>query len=98
MMFDKPTSRSCRPVLGLALFVSLSGIGLLSAPAARSSDPRPGEAIFLTRCASCHGVRGEGTKRYSKALAGDKSVGQLARFIQQSMPPGPTRKWVGDDA
>src|SRR5207247_2143316 len=50
------------------------------------------------RCASCHGAKGEGTKQYSKALVGDKSVGQLATFIHQNMPPGPGRKWVGDDA
>jgi hypothetical protein len=73
-------------------------MGVLSAPAVRGSDSPPGEQIFMKRCASCHGARGEGTKRYSRALSGDKSIGQLARFIHPSMPPGPGRKWVGDDA
>jgi hypothetical protein len=73
-------------------------MGLLSTPAVGGSDSPPGEQIFQKRCASCHGTRGEGTKRYPKALTGDKSVGQLAQFIHASMPPGPGRKWAGDDA
>jgi cytochrome c553 len=98
MVFDHRTMRSCHLALGIALLVSLSGLGLLSAQAVRGSDQQTGRQIFLKRCASCHGARGEGTKQYPKALVGDKSVGQLARFIRQSMPPGPARKWVGDDA
>lgn len=97
-MPDKQTHRSYRPAVAIALFALLSGMGILSAHAVGGSDQRPGEQIFQKRCASCHGTGGEGTKRHPKALIGDKSVGQLARFIQQSMPPGPARKWVGDDA
>jgi cytochrome c553 len=98
MMFHERTIRFCRPALGIALFASLTGTGILSGRAVRGSDQSPGQQIFMKRCASCHGARGEGSKRYPKALVGDKSVGQLARFIRQSMPPGPARKWVGDDA
>jgi cytochrome c553 len=100
MIFDKPTNRSSRLAVGIGLFVSLTGMGLLSAHAVRGSDQQhPGKAIFMKRCTSCHGAKGEGTKAYPKALTGDKSVGQLATFIHQNMPPGPARirKWVGDD-
>jgi hypothetical protein len=98
-MPDNPTHRSCRPVVGVALFVSLSGMGVLSAPSVRGSGPPPGQQIFMKRCASCHGAKGEGTKVFPKPLIGDRSVGQLAGFIKQSMPPGPPqrRKWVGTD-
>src|SRR5262245_7153159 len=98
MTLPRITRCTYRPALATALFVSLTGIGLLSGHTVRGSDQRPGEQIFLKRCATCHGARGEGTKRYPKALTGDKSVGQLTRFIAQSMPPGPVRKCVGEDA
>src|SRR5437867_1991738 len=98
MIFNHPTIRSCRLALGIALPVSLAGLGLLSVPGVRGSDPPTGRQIFLKRCASCHGARGEGTKQYPKPLVGDKSAGQLARFIQQSMPPGPVRKCGGEEA
>jgi hypothetical protein len=97
-MLDRLTRPSFHPTLGLALFVSLTGMGALSAPTVRGSAEPAGQQIFLNRCAACHGAHGEGTKRYAKPLIGDKSVGQLATFIHQSMPPGPSRKWVGDDA
>ena len=80
MIFDKPPNRSSRPAVGFALWVALSAIGLLSAHAVRGSDQRPGEPIFQKRCASCHGARGEGTKRYPKALTGDKSIGRMLRI------------------
>src|SRR5438046_551355 len=47
-----------------------------------------GEPIFRQRCALCHGAKGEGTKKYQKALAGSRSVADLATFIAKSMPPG----------
>jgi hypothetical protein len=98
-MAEKQTRRSIRPAAGLALFVSLSGMGVLSAPSVRGSGPSAGEQIYRNRCASCHGPKGEGTKAYPKTLIGDKSVGQLAGFIHQNMPPGPakSRKWAGTD-
>src|SRR4051812_1213565 len=87
-MLDRLTDRTFHPALGIAVFVSLTGMGALSAPAVRSNDATSGQQIFMSRCASCHGAKGEGTKRYARPLIGDKSVGQLATFIHQSMPPG----------
>jgi len=60
-------------------------------PASRAARPT-GEQIFKQRCASCHGVNGEGTRHYPKALTGTRSVNELARFIAQSMPPGPAQQ------
>src|SRR5260370_3807226 len=60
-----------------------------------ADSPTPaGEQIFRTRCASCHGKAGEGTKEFfPKPLAGDKSPAQLAKLIAKTMPeddPGST--------
>lgn len=82
-------------VLGMALFGAL--LGLISASAVPEGKRRTGEQVYRQQCAGCHGIKGEGSKHYPKPLTGSQSVGQLARFIAQSMPPGP-RKCTGEDA
>src|SRR4051794_4957110 len=94
MPSDRSTRFLRRLVPGLTLCFLLSGI--LSAHAVRG--PRSGAEIFRQRCASCHGAKGEGTKRYRKPLTGSRSVGQLSAFIAKSMPPGAARKCAGEDA
>ena len=74
---------------------------LLAAPAGRAfaEDSPTGEQIYKQRCASCHGVSGEGTKdHYHKPLAGDKSAAQLARLIAESMPKDDPGTCKGADA
>ena len=69
--------------VGTGLLVALAAI-----PSAQTSKPLNGEQIFRGQCAVCHGAKGEGTKKYAKALTGSRSIGQLAEFIHTSMPPG----------
>ncbi|MEX2188725.1 MAG: DUF1592 domain-containing protein [Pirellulales bacterium] len=59
---------------------------------------RTGEQIFRDDCASCHGDRGEGTTDYQHALAGDRSVFELTRFIHDTMPKDSAEDCVGADA
>lgn len=47
-----------------------------------------GAALFKTHCAKCHGNAGEGTKDYPIALTGDKSLLELAKVIDETMPEG----------
>lgn len=47
-----------------------------------------GEALYAKQCASCHGKQGEGTKRHSKPLGGERSLAQLTKLIQETMPEG----------
>src|SRR5438105_14346489 len=79
--------------LGTGLLVALAAI-----PSAQTSKPLTGEQIFRGQCALCHGAKGEGTKKYAKALTGSRSIGQLAEFIQKSMPPGAKQKLSSADA
>src|SRR3712207_2430373 len=60
---------------------SIKGVNFVSAK-------RTGEQVYRQLCAGCHGVKGEGGRIYKKPLTGDRSVGELARFIRESMPPG----------
>ena len=51
-----------------------------------------GAQAFGQMCVRCHGANGQGTPdNYPHALVGSQSVGQLAKYIAESMPPGPKR-------
>ncbi len=82
-------------VAGSGLLISLSA--LMSAQAVPAGTRSAGSLIFRRQCASCHGEKGEGTKRYQHPLAGTRSEGELTRFIAKTMPPGP-RKCALPDA
>ena len=57
-----------------------------------------GEKIYATQCAFCHGKSGEGSKKYPKPLAGEKSIPQLAEQIQKTMPKEEPGSLSKDDA
>ena len=51
----------------------------------RAADPT-GAELYTQHCKWCHGASGEGAKRYKMPLVGDKSVSQLAKLIDDTMP------------
>ncbi len=63
-----------------------------------AGEPPKGEAVYVRQCLDCHGKAGEGTKEYPYALVGDKSVKQLARYIEKTMPEDDPGTCTGDDA
>ncbi len=69
----------------LALLLTLVGIpGPLRADDKKLSA---GELIYQKQCLRCHGAQGEGVKKkYAAPLEGDKSVQQLTKQIQKTMP------------
>lgn len=91
---SRPPSRYLSYLIALATPV----IALLAANALPAKPAKTGDQIFRQQCASCHGAKGEGTKSYNKRLAGTRSIGELATFIQKSMPPGAPKKLPADDA
>lgn len=95
LLVSLPGVLSARPAPGAARRGAKSA---RSAKQARTVKELSGEQIYRQRCASCHGVKGEGTKQYAKALIGNQSAIELARFISRSMPPGPGKKCSGPDA
>jgi mono/diheme cytochrome c family protein len=71
-------------------------------PASKSVPQKPasqtaGQQVYQKQCVGCHGAKGEGAKVVPEPLAGSRSVGELARFISKTMPPGP-RKCAPADA
>jgi hypothetical protein len=74
-----------------AMLLTLSG-------AVDAAERRTGEQIYKEQCASCHGKNGEGSKEYGHPLEGDKSIGQLAKYIAKSMPDDDPGTCVGEEA
>lgn len=77
-MTPRPTT--FRTLMGLGIFMMLCS--------SLSADDRTGQQIYSAMCARCHGANGEGTKKYAHTLTGDKSIGQLAKVIDDTMPEG----------
>ena len=63
-----------------------------------ATDNQTGEQIYQQQCLSCHGKQGEGSKTYGHPLEGDRSVGQLAKYIAKSMPDDDPGTCEGEDA
>lgn len=76
--------------------------GLLAAEAPRKTPEgklRTGQEIYRQQCAACHGTSGEGTpENCPRPLAGNRSPGQLAGFIEKSMPEDKPGTCIGEDA
>jgi Protein of unknown function (DUF1592)/Protein of unknown function (DUF1588)/PA14 domain/Protein of unknown function (DUF1595)/Cytochrome C oxidase, cbb3-type, subunit III len=67
--------------------------------AAFADEPGSGEQIYSARCAKCHGEHGEGTREHHPdPLVGDRSVAELARLIQKSMPEDEPGTCSAEDA
>src|SRR5437764_7261869 len=81
----------------LARRFTLSLVLLVLPPPALAAD-RTGEQIYKQQCVRCHGPSGEGTKKYPHALAGDRSVPQLAQLIAKTMPENDPGSLPADDA
>ncbi len=76
-------------------------VSLITLPvaASRAAEPLTGEQIFSQKCARCHGATGEGTEEeYPEALVGEKSVLELAKLIEKTMPKDKVGECVGEDA
>ncbi len=62
-------------------------------------EPRTGEQIYQSMCVKCHGIGGVGTKaNHPDPLIGDKSVLELARLIEKTMPEDEPGTCTSDDA
>ncbi len=62
-------------------------LSVSSLTSAIATEPDPGQEIYQTSCAYCHGDSGEGTEdEYEFPLKGSLSVAQLAKLIGETMP------------
>lgn len=73
-------------VLHWAIPVVLVIAGLQWTQTAMATETRPGQAIYKEECARCHGPMGEGTKKTTRPLVGEKSPFQLFEQVKRTMP------------
>lgn len=85
--YNLSVSMAALSLASLAALVSAAALPGVQKP--KASAREAGRRIYASRCASCHGAKGEGTKLYAKPLTGSRALPDLARFIHQAMPPGP---------
>jgi mono/diheme cytochrome c family protein len=58
-----------------------------------------GAKVYQQKCASCHGELGQGVAGvYDPAIFGERSIPELARLIERTMPEGEPEACVGDEA
>ena len=58
-----------------------------------------GKFIYVHQCATCHGSEGQGVAdKYDETLYGNKSVGELAKLISETMPEDDPELCTGKDA
>jgi mono/diheme cytochrome c family protein len=69
----------------------------VAAPAWADSAPT-GEAVYKSKCVTCHGANGEGTKKHKERLEGTKSLAQLVDLIGETMPDNDPGSLSKDDA
>ena len=81
---------------GIGWVAWLACIGLSASPLA--AEDHPGLAIYREHCGRCHGDAGVGTKDVPEPLVGDRSVNQLAAYIDETMPEDDPSKVTGDAA
>jgi len=96
MMQPRPRPDSSTALLAWTMLLCLPLALTTRAPAA--VDNQTGEQIYQQQCLSCHGKQGEGSKTYGHPLEGDRSVGQLAKYIAKSMPDDDPGTCEGEDA
>ncbi len=84
------------PAIGKSAAAVLLAAGLFTG-VARGDGPA-GAAIYLQKCARCHGKSGEGAKEHPQPLIGNRSLPQLTRYIAKYMPDDAPGTCTGPDA
>ena len=62
------------------------------------ADDLTGEQIYIQQCIRCHGDKGIGTAEVGAPLTGDRSLKELTKYIDETMPEDAPEKCVGADA
>ena len=66
--------------------ISLVAVIAWSCGSGATADTSPGRAVYREHCVRCHGEDGGGTPDVPAPLAGDLSVNQLSKLIDETMP------------
>jgi cytochrome c553 len=91
--------RLLRLTFALPTIFSLVATAIEATAADAPTKSPNGAKIYEQKCASCHGMAGEGTKEeYPMPLVGDRTERGLAKYIEKEMPKGSPEDCVGEEA
>ena len=90
-----PGIRTTSPI-SLVWTAAVACLWMSASPLA--AEDHPGLAIYREHCGRCHGDAGAGTPDVPDPLVGDRSVNQLAAYIDETMPEDDPSKVTGDAA
>ncbi|MDP1560420.1 MAG: DUF1592 domain-containing protein [Pirellulaceae bacterium] len=78
----------------------LAGVCLCQSLAnAQQPTPDDGAQVYQQKCANCHGELGQGVAGvYDSAIFGERSIPELARLVERTMPEGEPEECVGEEA
>ena len=89
------SAESLSPLVAALLAVAV----LLPAGAVAAEPVASGQQLYQSLCAACHGPRGEGVAgAYDEPLTGGRSLPELTKYINDTMPQDESEKCVGQDA
>ena len=94
-MVVMPGIRTTSPI-SLVWTAAVACLWMSASPLA--AEDHPGLAIYREHCGRCHGDAGAGTPDVPDPLVGDRSVNQLAAYIDETMPEDDPSKVTGDAA
>ncbi len=73
----------------------------LPVPCGLTDEPIRDDArqVYQQKCASCHGEKGQGVPGvYDSAIFGERSIAELTRLIERTMPEGEPEECVAEEA
>lgn len=89
--------RNGRLLLQIAAAVCL--FGFLTSEVAAAPKGLTGREIYRKQCARCHGGNGQGVPKVNeKALTGNRSLAELVKVINDTMPEEKPELCIGEDA
>lgn len=63
------------------------------------AEDEVGKKAYMDKCASCHGALGEGVAgKYDEVLYGDRTLVELQRIVDETMPKDAADQCVGEEA
>ena len=90
---------AARTVLHMSLAAALLVIGNCFTASALADELSQGREIYQQKCAMCHGPSGEGVAdKYDEMLHGQRSLAELIKVIEETMPDENAEDCTGDDA
>lgn len=94
-----PDSKKMKPAFERSVVVVLFSVLSVFTSLAIGQEEPPGQEIYQTQCADCHGDLGKGVAGvYEEPLTGDLSIKQLTRLIERTMPDEAADECTGKEA